>query len=280
MSGSGSNVEKLLEWIERSTNESTWIPAVIVTDAPRTSRAEEIAEKWSIPLVKHDIRAFYKERGEERMSLATERGREIRGEWTEELRALLAPFNISFGVLAGFVPLTNITSDFPCLNVHPGDLTVTENGKRILVGLHTIPIEIAILRGFSSMRSSVIIAQTYTGAGGEMDTGPILGVSKPVSIDLMGKSLSELAKIAELRPKKRPKGGFADALAIIAKHNQERLKMKGDWTVFPPVVADFAAGRFAQGDEQDSMLFRQENGGWISAVTVEYGNNDERKILE
>ncbi|MCK5844800.1 MAG: hypothetical protein KAG97_08845, partial [Victivallales bacterium] len=234
------------------------------------------------PLVKHDIRAFYRERGEERMSLATERGRKIRGEWTDTLRELLAPFRVDFGVLAGFVPLTNITSDFPCLNVHPGDLTVTENGKRILVGLHTIPIEIAILKGLFSLRSSVIIAQTYTGAGGEMDTGPILGVSEPVPIDLMGKTVAELAAIAKSRPEKRPKGGFDDALERVAKHNQEILKMKGDWTVFPPVVADFAAGRFGRDDENDTMLFLGDDGDWTAAKTVEYGKgegNGKRRVV-
>lgn len=280
MSGSGSNVERLLEWIERSPSELSWIPAVIATDAPRTSRAAEIADKWSIPLVKHDIRAFYKERGEERMSLATERGREIRGEWTDTLRESLAPFRVDFGVLAGFVPLTNITSDFPCLNVHPGDLTVTENGKRILVGLHTIPIETAILKRITSLRSSVIIAQTYTGAGGEMDTGPILGVSKPVAIDLMGNSVDELVAIAKSRPEKRPKGGFDDALEHVAKHNQEILKREGDWTVFPPVVEDFARGRFAEDEDNGSMLFKGDDGVWSAATTVEYGKNGIRKVLD
>ncbi|MCK5843116.1 MAG: hypothetical protein KAG97_00325, partial [Victivallales bacterium] len=272
MSGSGSNVEKLLEWIERSPEKPSWTPAVIVTDAPMISRAREIAAKWSIPLAEIDIREFYRERGEGRISIATERGREIREEWTDELRRLVKPFSIDFGVLAGFVPLTNITSDFPCLNVHPGDLTVSENGRRVLVGLHTRPIETAILKGFSSLRSSVIIAQTYTGAGGEMDTGPILGVSEPVPIDLMGESLEILASAAESRPSKRPKGGFDDALERVSKHNQELLKTNGDWTVFPPVVADFAVGRFAENDE-GTMLFLDDDGKWTPASTVEYSKD-------
>ncbi|NOY74356.1 MAG: hypothetical protein GXP32_01005 [Kiritimatiellaeota bacterium] len=280
MSGSGSNVVRLLEWVARHPESCSWTPTVIATDAPLTSRADEISAKWSIPLVELDIRAFYRERGEERMSLATERGREIREEWTAELRESLEPFSVDFGVLAGFVPLTNITSDFPCLNVHPGDLTVTENRKRVLVGLHTVPIEAAILRGLPHMRTSVIIAQTYTGAGGEMDTGPILGVSAPVPIDLMGESLDELRAIAESRPAKRPKGGFDDILERIAGHNQENLKTKGDWTVLPPVVADFAAGRFAWDTKSNSMLFLADSGEWRSAKTVEYGEDGERLILQ
>ena len=125
------------------------------------------------------------------------------------------------------MPLTNLTADFPCLNVHPGDLTVEDSGRRLLVGLHTIPIETAILRGFDHLRSSVIVAQTYTGAGGEMDSGPVLGVSPKVGIDLQGRSLDELRGIAARRPPQRPVGGFKDSLESIASHNQNLLKKGG-----------------------------------------------------
>ena len=278
MSGSGTNVEKLLDWLDAVPAPSSWTPTVIVTDAPLTSRAREIAESRGIPLAQLDIRAFYRERGETRMSIATERGREIREEWTNELRSILKPFSVDFGILAGFVPLTNITSDFPCLNVHPGDLTVTEDGRRLLVGLHTLPIETAILRGIGHLRSSVIIAQTYTGAGSEMDSGPILGVSKPVPVELEGRSVGELAVIAAARPSKRPKGGFGDELERIAEVNQERLKKAGDWTVFPPVVADFAAGRFAFGND-GAMLFLDDDGEWRPTLTVEYAADGKRELL-
>lgn len=268
MSGSGSNAEKILDF-KIANPGGSWNPAVIVTDSPQKSRAREISDKYYLPLVELDIREFYKQRGEARMSLMTERGREIREEWTNTLRGILKPFAIDFGILAGFVPLTNITADFPCLNVHPGDLTVEENGSRLLVGLHTIPIEIAILKGLKTLRSSVIIAQSYTGAGGEMDTGPILGISTPVDIDFQGYSLGRLRDIAAQRPDSRPVGGYKDQLEDLAKHNQELLKCGGDWIVFPPVVEDFAGGKFAC-DDNGSLLFL-ENGEWIPIKTNEYG---------
>ena len=272
MSGSGSNAEKILEF-KKSNPGGSWSPAVIVTDAPLKSRAREIADNFKLPLIELDIRAFYKERGEARMSLMTERGREIREEWTNTLRDMLKPFAIDFGILAGFVPLTNITADFPCLNVHPGDLTVEENGSRLLVGLHTIPIEIAMLNGFTSLRSSVIIAQSYTGAGGEMDTGPILGISTSVEIDFQGYSLEKLKEIAAQRPDSRPVGGYKDQLEDLAKHNQELLKCGGDWVVFAPVVEDFAAGNFAL-DANDSLIYL-ENSEWTPIKTIEYGSDSK-----
>lgn len=268
ISGSGSNAEKILEFQQKKCN-SSWKAVVIVTDNPLKSRATEIANKYNLPCVALDIRQFYNDRGESRVSIMSEKGRIIREEWTAELRRLLKPFNIDFGLLAGFVPLTNITTDYPCLNIHPGDLTVEDDERRILVGLHTIPVEIAILHGLLELRSSVIIAQSYSGAGGEMDSGPILGISTPVEIDFMGYSLSKLKDLASKRVAKRPVGGFKDELEDVAKHNQELLKEGGDWVVFPQVVEAFAAGLYAL-DEQKSLLFKQ-NKDWINIKTIEYG---------
>ena len=276
LSGGGSNAEKLLENL-RSSEKPAWEAAVLVTDAPEKSRARELSQLFNVPIVEHDIKKFYLAHGESRVSLFTENGQKIREEWTNELRKLLAIYRIDFGILAGFVPLSNITSDFPCLNVHPGDLTVEKDGRRILTGLHTIPVEAAILNGFTTLRSSVIIAQTYTGVGGEMDSGPILGISEEVAIDFQGCSLDDLKMIAAARPEKRPVGGYGDALENIAKDNQNILKEGGDWTVFPPVVNDFASGLFASG-ENDSLCYDDGN-GFRKVKTVIYGRNNSRRPL-
>ena len=270
MSGSGTNAEKVLEHVFKR-DKKAWNPSAIVTDAPKKSRASEIALKYNIPLIEHDIKQFYKARGEKRISLFTETGRKIRQEWTDELRKKLFPFQLDFGILAGFIPLTNITADFPCLNVHPGDLTVEQEGKRLLVGLHTLPIETAIINGRNELRSSVIIAQKYTGKGGEMDTGPILGISTPVQIDYMGFSLSELKIVAGKRAVQRPFGGYKDILENVAKHNQECLKREGDWIVLPRAVNDFALNNFAV-DEAGKLYYRQKN-VWNAVNTVVYCKN-------
>ena len=261
LSGSGSNAEKVLEV------RKNWTAAVIVTDAPEKSRAAEIAARFELPLVEFSIREFYREHGEKRVSLATENGRRIRELWTDGLREKIAPYNIDFGILAGFVPLSNITGDFPCLNVHPGDLTVECDGCRIFAGLHAVPTEQAIIRGFKSIRSSVIIAQPYTGKGGEMDSGPVLGISPQMELDLNGYSVDELVEIYNNRPARKPVDGWKDALSRIAAANQEQLKEKGDWVVFPQVVNDFAAGRFAV--ENGELYFREDENFSLTG-TIEY----------
>ena len=275
MSGSGSNAEKILEYTSQKTDKS-WTPAAIVTDRPETSRAFEIASKFNLKVVDLDIKKFYNDRGETRISIMTDRGGEIREEWTDTLRKQLEPFNIDFGILAGFVPLTNITNDFPCLNVHPGDLSVEENGKRLLVGLHTIPIEAAIIKGLASLRSSVIVAQSYTGSGGEMDTGPILGISTPVEIDFCGNSLEELLECSKQRPDSRPIGGYKDLLEEVAKKNQDLLKEGGDWIVFPPVIEDFAAGNYGVDGAQN--LFLKADGDWKAIKTIEFGSDSRNPL--
>ena len=240
LSGSGSNAEKLIEAVRRLEKPVLNLSA-LVTDAPETSRAREIAANYGIPLIEHDIRKFYHERGETRVSIMTEAGQRIREEWTNELRRRIAPLKLNFGVFAGFVPLTNITGDFPCLNVHPGDLTYLKEGRRYLVGLHTIPIERAILEGLDYLRSSVIVVEPYTGSGDkEMDSGELLGVSPKVPVDFMGATLEELRACASKRPAMRPKGGYGDLLEAVAKHNQERLKEGGDWLVLPEATIEFA----------------------------------------
>ncbi len=274
MSGSGTNAEKVLE----KRDSSLWEPAVIVTDAPQQSRAREIADSHSLPLLSHDIREFYRRHGETRISLKTPRGREIRELWTDELRCKLQDYEIDFAILAGFVPLSNITADFPCLNVHPGDLTFEEDGRRILIGLHAIPVETAILRGHDALRSSVIIAEPYSGSGGEMDSGPILGISGAVPVDLQQYTVEELQKIASQRQKPRPVGGYKDALNTIALHNLELLKQAGDWQVLPGVVNDFAAGRFALAD--DGSLKFKINHSWHKISTVEYKTAKNRFLIK
>ncbi len=276
LSGSGTNAEKLLESL-RSGKSSSWKASLLFTDVPEKSRAREIGRKFGLPVESLDIREFYRERGESRVSILTENGQRIREEWTNNIREIIKPYNVDFGILAGFVPLTNIICDFPCLNVHPGDLTVEENGIRILAGLHSIPIETAMLKGFKTLRSSVIVAQPYTGAGGEMDTGPILGISPSVEVDFGGKDLGHYRKIAGQRPEKRPPGGFKDELDDLAKINQDKLKVNGDWIVFPPAVDDFASGKFAK--TPTGELLHLCGNEWTAIKTVIYDGNSATPVL-
>ncbi len=277
LSGSGSNAEQILQRVRANAPNVPFNVAVLVTDAPETSRARELGKLYALPVVENDIKSFYARHGETRVSIATANGQRLRQEWTDALRLQLAEYHIDFAVFAGFVPLTNITSDYPCLNVHPGDLTYRKEGKRYLVGLHTVPIERAILDKLDFLRSSVILALPYTGKGDDMDNGPILGMSQPVPINLGKTDLNTLKACVAARPLKRPKGGYGDALETVAKMNQEALKENGDWTVLPPVVFDFARGRF--GADNDGTLHFKIKDKWHPIQTVVYGEDTQELIF-
>ena len=270
LSGSGSNAEALL-----SRRSPEYDIVCIFTDYPEKSRAEELAGKYDVPFVALSIREFYREHGETRVSLATERGWEVREKWSQKLIELLEPYRLDFAVFAGFVPLCSLPRVMPCLNVHPGDLSVeSASGERELVGLHTIPIERAILMGLGELRSSVIVVQDIASGGANMDAGPLLGVSGAMSVDLGGLTRSECTAIAAARPAKRPVGGYKDALEQVAELNQERLKYAGDHTVFPPVVEAFAAGRYRL-SEEGQLFFAADGTKFCPVKTVEYRADGE-----
>lgn len=266
LSGAGSNADALLRYCA-GTPDVPFRPVVLATDAPQGSAAPEIAARFGLPLVGCDLRAFYAENGESSIRLDTPRRRELRDLWSEELREKLRPFAPDFVLLAGFVPLTNLNRHLPCLNVHPGDLTVEDSdGRRIFAGLHYLPVERAILRSFASLRSSVILTRPFTGAPDDIDAGPVLGVSAPLPVDLGGESVASLREIAA----RRGAPPHRDRLREIAAHNIEHLKIAGDHVVFPRAAADFAAGCFGV-DEAGALHYRpQGSPEWTKVRTVEY----------
>ena len=276
LSGGGSNAEKIINAV-RALEDAPLELKALVTDAPKTSRANELGKTYKLPVISVDIREFYAKHGESRVSIATPKGQELRKAWTDEVRRLIAPLKLDFAIFAGFVPLTNLTGDLPCLNVHPGDLTYLKDGERLLVGLHTIPIERAILEGMDSLRSSVIIAQPYTGGGSEMDSGPVLGISGEVPVDLDGASHAALLADMRKRPSLRPRGGFGDRLEAVAKRNQEILKRNGDWVVFPRAVIDYAEGRFGMAENNQLMYLIGDK--WHAIKTVIYHQSGHKELV-
>ena len=245
MSGSGSNAEALLSF-ERAFEACPYHIAVLATDAPESSRAREIAARFDLPLVEHDIRRFYREHGEESIKLDSLRRRELREVWSNEFYAKIMAFAPRFACFAGFVPLSNIAVKLPCLNVHPGDLTRCDDaGVRLYAGLHVQPVERAILNGDGAK---------------EMDAGAVLGISAPLPVEPGHFTLAELAEMKEAR---KPGVQCCDALRKIALEHIERLKIMGDHVVFPRVTADFAAGFFAV--EEGQLFYRKEK-----ILSVEY----------
>ena len=263
MSGAGSNALKILE--RAALPECPYEAAVLVTDNPEKSAARMLAERYSLPLIEHDIREFYRQNGEDAIALTTPRRCELRDQWSAELYEKVSAFKVDAGVLAGFIPLSNIVGKMLCLNVHPGDLTVVKNGVRILAGLHYRPVENAILMKHHGLRSSVIVAQNYQGNGkNEVDSGPILGVSASVEIELDGHTVEELQEICD----SRTKAPYRDELRKLADKNVGKLKREGDHVVFPAVLEHFVKGDYAL-DENGALYFRI-NDEFMPVETVEF----------
>ncbi len=275
MSGTGSNAINIIEDSLNNPN-ADYSVSVLVTDRPKSSSAKQIAEKYNIPLVAFGLKQFYTDHGLETTSIATEKGMELREKWTDELLNKLKGYQVDFGVLAGFQPLCNIMKAFPCLNIHPGDLIVTENGKRLYTGLHEIPIEKAILNGEEYLRSSVIIAEPLSQESDNVDSGYILGISDDVKIDFLGYALEELEAGFFARPEQKPVGGYDDALEEVAKFNLQKLKEQGDWLVFPKVVSDFVNQRFLH-DGENQLYYNISKVMPIS--TVLYGKDFKELIF-
>ena len=270
LSGSGTNAEKILAQFQQPGIIRHWVPQVLVTDRPKSSRAGIIAEKYHLPLIEHGIAAFYRRHGLSRVTVATEEGRRVRELWSAALLEKLRHCNVDFVILAGFVSLTNIAAALPCLNVHPGDLTYEKDGRRYLTGLHTVPVELAILEGIPWLRSSVILVKPFSGNPDEVDSGHILGISEKMRLDLRGHSVEELRGIFRARTKGHVHGANQDLLSELANYNQERLKSAGDHVVYPEVIDDFARNRFTE--SEDGKL--QYDGETVK--TVEYRSGGTR----
>lgn len=273
LSGTGSNARRIIEYAKRA--DCDYEIAVLVTDNPEKSAAVTLGKEHNIPVESLDIRRFYLEHGEDSIALTTPERRALRDKWSDELYAKIAAYKVDAGILAGFVPLSNIVGKLPCLNVHPGDLTVTENGVRILAGLHYRPVETAILRGHEALRSSVILAQNYDGDGKkEQDSGPVLGISAPVKIDLDGRTLDELREI----DRNRTSPPFRDVLRQLAEKNVEKLKNYGDHVVFPAVIEHFVRGDYAL--DEAGKLFFNCSGNWVEVETVEFSADNSFRLIE
>ena len=102
----------------------------------------------------------------------------------------VATFLVSLGILAGFVPLTNLTSDFPCLNVHPADLTVTApDGRRLLAGrpasrqVHiALGLTFVVMRGLNFATAFAVTAPAVPPATARLEIGPAPTVLGPIAV--------------------------------------------------------------------------------------------------
>ncbi len=232
MSGSGTNVRRVLELGERLKREEGHSPfevAVIFSDR-YDSNANQIGREYDIPVVTHDLVGWLKRNGVDRQDLSA------RERFDDRTIEMLEPFGAKVAIYGGYMSIVSprFIDAFLGVNVHPADLSVKrEDGKRRWTGAHAV--RDAIEAGEKTIRSSTHLVIH------EVDMGPLLIVSAPVEV-------------------KTPEGfdpSDRAELQRVADENQERLKEEGDWVVFPLAIEAIARGWFARGDGGE-MFYKGE----------------------
>jgi folate-dependent phosphoribosylglycinamide formyltransferase PurN len=232
MSGSGTNIMKLLEHEKRLEAEDGISPFEVIfifsDRSDGTCSGEKIALDSGLPYFSYDIRSFHQLRSLKR-SVRTPEGLAARRQYDRVAKKLVEAFEIDVIALGGYMSYTTLNR---CVNVHPADLSIClADGRRKYVGDNAVYD--AILAGESNIRASTL----WTDEG--VDTGPLLIVSDPLHIKLPEK--------LELLIKDNQK-----FLKVIDKY-QERLKEVGDWKIFPLTVEMIARGRFAL--DEDNRVY-------------------------
>jgi folate-dependent phosphoribosylglycinamide formyltransferase PurN len=219
MSGSGSNLRKIIEYEYELLRKNTlpYSVAVIFTDNA-DSNAVAIGKEYNIPVIVRDIKAFYKHNGRPLKDLR------LREEFDAETVKALSPYNISVAAYAGYMSIATkpLINAFLGINVHPADLSVKNpDGTRKYTGDHAV--RDAILAGEEHLRSSTHIIEEKVDYGKILIMSPKLPIILPRNFDLSDK----------------------DMVMEAEKFNQNRLKEKGDWVIFPKTLCDIATGRFS-----------------------------------
>lgn len=223
MSGSGTNLRKILEHERRLKQERGKAPfeVVVIFSDSAGSSAPEIGREFDLPVVIRDINAFYRSRGKKKSDLS------LRPEFDRETVSALGPFRIDVAAYAGYMSVASpvLIGAFIGVNVHPADLSIEENGKRKYTGDHAV--RDAILAGEPAISSTTHLIEE------EVDAGRIFLVSPPLPV--------EIPPGADLQDREVAKR--------VAGDNQDRLKEKGDWVIFPLTLEYLAEGRFSADPE-------------------------------
>jgi folate-dependent phosphoribosylglycinamide formyltransferase PurN len=216
MSGSGSNIRRLLE-----RESPHFRVAFIFSDrADGQCQGEKIAFEYGLPYFSLDTRRFHQLRGVKRTVL-TKEGLKTRREYDALAARLVKALGVDMLALGGYMSFLTLKRG---VNVHPADLSLTgAKGHRRFVGDDAVLD--AIAAGQKELRSSTL----WIDRG--VDSGPLLMVSDPLPVDLPAPLEELLEDSARLRR--------------VADEHQEALKERGDWLIFPLTVELLAQGRLA-----------------------------------
>jgi folate-dependent phosphoribosylglycinamide formyltransferase PurN len=230
MSGSGTNARKIIDHSQQ--HDSSYQVELIFTDVKdealdkeggKACRALDIAREYGIAYECVDIMDFYRSRGH-----TSKKDLSLRPDFDAQVVDSVEKHSVNLIALAGYMSITTKPLleryDGRIINVHPADLSITANGERKYVGIHTV--RDAILEGEREIRATTHVVRE------KVDHGEILVVSKPVTVKLpQGFTPEKLREDKEL-------------LKTVVEEHQDRLKREGDWVIYPLTVQMIGEGRF------------------------------------
>jgi folate-dependent phosphoribosylglycinamide formyltransferase PurN len=225
MSGSGTNAVKIIEY-QKNNPDCRYKVELIFSDNPK-SNAKKIGKKFDIPVKIFDIEKFYQQKPNlERYDLKD------REEYDQKVAKVLSKFQIEVLAYAGYMNITTkpIIEKFLGINVHPADLSIkNEQRKRKFTGAHSV--KDAIKAGERTISSTTHIITPG------VDEGPIVIISKPIKV----KFPNNVSEIDE----------------EVVDFNQERLKEKGDWIIFPKTL-DLIAKEEIKKDNKENLYYQDQ----------------------
>ena len=207
MSGSGSNLRKIIA----HQQEGNYQVVVIFSDN-KSSNAKQIGLENEIPVKEIDINEFYASIGKKKSDLAN------RPDYDKLVVNALLPFNLDLLAYCGYMSIASpaLTKAFLGVNVHPADLSIEENGKRKFTGGHAVLD--ALKTGKKTISSTTHLVEEV------VDGGRLLLLSKKMQV-IWPNGIGELQAASE---------------------NQERLKIQGDWVIYPKTLEFIAKKRLGQ----------------------------------
>jgi folate-dependent phosphoribosylglycinamide formyltransferase PurN len=230
MSGSGSNIVKILEFQRNYEAEFGDLPFEVVclfSDNPN-SNAQQIGKNFNLPVVIRDINEFNNSK-----NVSKKDSLNARPEFDQGTIEELSRYEATVAAYAGYMSIATVPliNAFLGINVHPADLSILDSKEnRKYTGAHAV--KDAILAEEKYLSSSTHIIEE------KVDCGRILMVSSPIEVILEN----------DFDPNNRKHVKSAE------NYNQERLKKQGDWIIFPKTLLYLAQGRFSK-DKEDNLYF-------------------------
>src|SRR3989344_768487 len=168
MSGSGSNIRKI---IEASKREHGLYEVVVLFSDRAGSKANAIGKDFDIPVITRDIEGFYAARGKQLRDMT------VRREFDWMTQEALAPHVVNVIAYGGYMSIVTslLLRTYLGINVHPADLSVVDgNGRRRYTGDKAVAK--ALQAGERFIRATTHILEE------KVDYGKVLMVSAPLDV--------------------------------------------------------------------------------------------------